>query len=319
MLRFPLLALILATPVLHAEPLTQADKEALLEKLDALRDDARTKALGRMGSALSAFKAGMASDEAAAELYLKCLEKEFEDQKLSSQDFRERKRHESERLEKDGTKRCLRHQLRWLVLTLEAAEKPDKISELIPRASEAMASIFDSPAQFEMNVEALRQPVTETIFAKAYHLQGLKVEKWPLSPLEIGPVFEQVFLPPLRAKGSFESLREQWMRRIRYEGVAKKEWRKPLQRGEGDKDEKTIKRESSVEYEKFVAETQPEMMWQMEMDLYKAGDQKRAAVKMLEHIESNVTHPKAREWGSQFRGLIEPAKDAAETADKSAP
>jgi hypothetical protein len=318
MLRSSFLAILLATPVLHAEPLTQADREALMEKLDALRDDAKTKALGRMGNALTAFKAGMASDDAAAELYLKCLEKEFEDQKLSSQDFRERKRHESERLDREGTKRCLRHQLRWLVLTLEAAEKPDQISALVPRASEAMESIFDSPAQFEMNVEALRQPVTQTIFAKAYQLDGLKVEKWPLTPLDIDQVFEQVFFPPLRAKQSFESLREQWMRRIRYEGIAKKEWRKPRERGEGDKDEKTIKRESSVEYEKFVAETQPELMWQMEMDLYKAGDQKRAAVRMLEHIQTHVTHPKAREWAAQFRGLIDSAK-GAETADKTDP
>ena len=317
MLRFSLPALLFSASLLQAEPLTQADKEALLEKLDALRDDAKTKALGRVGSALSAFKAGMASDEAAAELYLKCLEKEFEEQKLSTQDFRERKRQESERLDRDGTKRCLRHQLRWLVLTLEAAEKPDQISSLIPRASEAMESIFDNPKQFEMNVEALRQPVTETIFARAYDLQGLKAEKWPLSPLEIGQVFEQVFFPPLRAKGSFDSLREQWMRRIRYEGVAKQEWRKPRERGEReDKDEKTIKREISVEHERFLAETQPELMWQMELDLYKAGDQKRSAVRMLEHIKTYVTHPKARDWGTQLRSLIEPAKEGTETAEK---
>ena len=33
----------------------------------------------------------------------------------------------------------------------------------------------------------------------------------------------------------------------------------------------------------------------MEEDLYKSGDQKKAALNMLEHIESHLTHAKARE------------------------
>ena len=320
MLRNCLLALLLAAPALHADPLSQADKQALLEKLDTLRDDAKAKAMTRVGGAVAAFKAGMASDDAAVELYLKCMEKEFDEQKRSSQDFREWKRHESEKLEKEGMKRCLRHQLRWLLLTLEAAEKPDKIGDMLPRVSEALDSIFDTPGQFEMKVDALRQPVTETVFAKAYNIQGIKVDKWPLTPLELGQVFDQVILPPLKTKANFDGMREQWLRRIRFEGVAKQNWRRPLGRGErDDQDEKTLKRDMGVEYEKFTSETLPELQWQMETDMYRAGDQKRAAVKMLDHIERNVTHPKAREWGAQFRELIEPAaKDAApkETAGK---
>lgn len=312
MRRSTLLALILATPVLHAEPLTQADKEALMEKLESLNDTAKEKAMTRMGSAIGAFRTGMASDEAAVDLYLKCVEKvQFEDQKRSAQDFREWKRREGERLDQEGLKRCLRHQLRWLVLTLEAAEKPDQIPQLATRASEALDSIFSSPDQFEGNVDPLRQPVTETVFARAYSLGGLKVEKWPLSPLELGQVFDQVMLPPLRAKGSYDTMREQWQRRIRYEGIARQSFTGRREKGK--------KEESSPEYDKWVSEGQPEMVWNMEMDLYKAGDQKRAALRMLEHIETHVTHPKARDWGMQFRGLIEPAKAAPETADKAAP
>ena len=66
----------------------------------------------------------------------------------------------------------------------------------------------------------------------------------------------------------------------------------------------------------FQTETQPELVWAMEVDLYKTGDQKRAAIAMLEHLNEHVSHPKARDWATSFRQLIGPAK-GPETADKA--
>ncbi|WP_035611129.1 hypothetical protein [Haloferula sp. BvORR071] len=318
-----LLALLLAAPLCHADPLSQADKQALLEKLDTLRDEAKSKAMSRVGGAVAAFRTAMASDDAAMELYLKCVEKvDFEDQKKSSQDFREWKRRQADRLDNPGFKVTLRHQLRWLVMTLEAAEKPEKIADLAPRASEALSSIYDNPDQFGGDADSLRQPVTSTVFARAYSLGGLKLEKWPPSPLENAAVFEQVIMPPLRAKQNFDAMREQWARRIRYEGIARQSFGGGGggRRGERGGEKGKPHEDANPDYEKFVVETLPELQWQMEMDLYKSGDQKRSALKMLEHIEAHVTHPKARDWGQQFRGLIEPPKGttdpAPETADK---
>jgi len=317
-----LFALSLAVPAVHADTLSQADREALIERLDALRDSAKEKAGSRMDSAASAFRAGMASDEAAIDLYLKCVEKvEFSDQKKSAQDFREWKRHQSERLDADGLGRCLRHQLRWLVLTMDAAEANGKTEELAPRALDALDSIFSAPQQFEGNVQPLRDPVTNSVFARAYNLGGIKVDKWPLSPLEVGQIFNQVVLPPLREKGKVESMREQWTKRIKYEGLAAQYFPDAGRGGNGrggegrggEKPKPT--HEASPEYEKFMTETQPDLMWQMEEDLYKSGDQKNAAVAMLKHIEQHITHPKAREWADRFRALIEPPK--GETADKT--
>lgn len=317
MYRSCLLALLLAVPAAHADSLSQADREALIEKLDALRDNAKAKAGTRMESAASAFRAGMASDEAAIDLYLKCVEKvEFSDQKRSAQDFREWKRHQSERLDADGLGRCLRHQLRWLVLTMDAAESDGKSEDLAVRALDAMDSIFSSPQQFEGNVQPLRDPVTNSVFARAYGLSGMKADKWPLSPLEVAQVFNQVVLPPLRDKGKVDSMREQWLKRIKYEGVAAQYFAGGGRGGNGRGGEKPKpSAESSPEYEKFMTETQPDLVWQMEEDLYKSGDQKNAAVAMLKHIEQHITHPKAREWADRFRALIEPPK--AETADKT--
>jgi hypothetical protein len=313
MRRTCLLALLLSAPLVQADTLSEADREALIEKLDNLRDTAKEKAMSKIGSASTAFKAGMASDEAALDLYLKCIEKvEFEDRKRSSQEFREWKRRQEDRLKEDGLGRCLRHQLRWLVLSLEAAEANGKFGPLAPRASEALSSIFDNPQQFEGNVGALREPVTNTVFARAYGLGGAKVENWPLSPLDISQVFSQVIFPPLRKDAKFDTLREQWARRIRYEGVVLEYWT-------GDKKNAKAADERSPEMEKFVSETVPDLKWQMEEDLYKSGDQKHSAINMLEHLEANLAHPKVRDWAERFRNLIDPAKTVApaETAEKT--
>lgn len=327
--RTALFALLLpAAPLaVQADPLSDADREALIEKLDNLRDTAREKALGRISIALSAYRAAMASDETAMEFYLKCVEKvDFTDQNRSSQDFREWERRQKDRLKEDGFSRCLRHQLRWLVLTLEAAEAQGKYKDLAPKASNALDDIFNSPEQFGGNVGTLREPVTNTVFARAYNIGGAKVESWPLSPLEISAVFNQILFPPLKSTGKLDLLREQWQRRIRYEGIVRHEMtgnggggngggesrgRGDNGRGEGQ----------STEYEKFVSETLPDLKWQMEEDLYKAGDQQRAAVNMLAQIESHLTHPKAREWAERFRSLIDPPKAEApkETAEKTGP
>jgi hypothetical protein len=323
--RTAFLALLLsAAPfIAHADSLSEADREALIERLENLRETAKEKAMGRIGTAMSAYKSAMASDEAAMDFYLKCVEKvEFEDQKRSAQDFREWKRRQEDRLKQDGLGRCLRHQLRWLVLTLEAAEAKGNYKDLAPKASAALDDIFGNPDQFGGNAAPLREPVTNTVFARAYNIGGAKVENWPLSPLELGSVFNQILFPPLRTTGKFELLREQWQRRIRYEGQLLESMSgggDGRGRGEGGRGEGGRGEGRSPDYEKFVAETLPEMKWQMEEDLYKSGDQQQAAKNMLAHIETNLTHARAREWAERFRTLIEPPKDATkETAGKTA-
>lgn len=300
-----LLALLLSAPLLPAEPLSQADREALIEKLDTLRDNAREKAMTKIGAAAAAFRAGMASDEAAVKLYLECTEKvEFQDRQRSSQEFREWKRRQDDRLKDEGLRRCLRHQLRWLILSLEAAEAGDKRDALAPRAAEAVDAIFANPEQFGGNVGSLGEPVTNTVFARAYNLGGAKLEDWPLSPIEVSAVFNQIIFPPLREEGKFDSLREQWLKRIRYEGVVREHW-------SGDGEGRGKSDERSPAFEKFIAETLPDLRWQMEEDLFKAGDQQRAAINMLAHIEANVTHSKARDWAERFRAMVDPPKVVA--------
>ena len=66
----------------------------------------------------------------------------------------------------------------------------------------------------------------------------------------------------------------------------------------------------TVELEKFMIETVPKLQWDMEVDLYKAGDERGAAMRMLAHIEKYINHPTAKEWGEQFQTLLSPKTPA---------
>jgi hypothetical protein len=258
----------------------------------------------------------MSSNSAALDLYLKCVEKvNFEEKNRTGQDFREWKRRNN-RLEDKAFAMALRHQLNWFSLTLRAAANPAEIGKLSPEASATLASLMITAEEVDSNGarDELKKPVTSTIFAQAYGLGALKIEDWPMTPLPIGEVYDKVILPPLRTPKTTEALHAAWVNRIKYEGLIKEKWS-----GEGDRAKSDP---LSPEYVKFLAETQPELIWAMEVDVFKAGDQRGAALRMLEHLENNIAHHKATEWERTFRDLVDPperkvAEESTDTEDPS--
>jgi hypothetical protein len=281
-------------------PLSEPEREALMEKLETLRQAAKSNVATRFSGATSAFKQGMASNSAALELYLKCVEKvNFEEKNRSTQDFREWKR-KTRRLEDPAFAMALRHQLNWFSLTLKAAAKPSDIAELSPEASKMLDSLMVTAEEVDSKAarDQLKKPVTDTIFAQAYGLGGLKIKDWPMTPLPIKDVYDKVILPPLRTPKSTVALREAWINRIRGEDLTVMRWS-----GNGDRAQNDP---LSPEYVKFLAETKPELIWEMEVDVFKAGDQRGAALHMLEHLEKYITHHKATEWEKIFRELVDP-------------
>lgn len=300
----------------RADALSDADRETLLENLEKLRESANSKVDAKFRVALAAFREAIGSDDAAIELYLNCMEKvNFEDQQKKSADFREWKRKEAEKLSDPGLRLALRHQLRWLVLTLQAtSEKADR-AKLAVEAQEIVDSIFREPAKLKNQEAVLNQAVTSSVFARAYDINSAKVEKWALSPVQLDQVYDQILLPPYRIPSRLGELRATWIKRIQQEGMKMEHWsendRKP-------KEERRIGMASAAQppaYEKFLAETQPQLQWDMEIDLFRNGDESGAAVRMLAHLGKHLAHPAAREWSKQFEELLKPA--AAEPAPES--
>jgi len=298
----------------HAEILSDADRETLLGNLEKLKEAADSKVDARFRLALAAYRSAMASDDAAIELYINCMDKvKFEDQKKKPAEFREWKRKESEKLSDPSLRLALRHQLHWLILTLQAtSEKADR-AKLANEAQEAVDAIFRDYAKLKSQEPLLSQAVTASVFARAYEIETVKVQNWPLSPIQLGQVYEQILLPPFRTPARLAELRVGWIKRIQQEGA------KVEGEAGGRRDDRKIAtplETSSADYDRFLTETQPKLQWEMEMDLFRNGDESGAAVRMLAHLEKHITHPSAREWGDQFKALLKPSVPA--TAAKSA-
>ncbi len=307
-MKTPSLAIFLAASLqpLVAEGLSNSDREALLERLENIRKEADSKVDARFRTAISAFKNAMGSPNSALDLYLKCEEMvNFEEMQRKNVDFREWKRKNDAKLSDQGFRVALQHQLRWMVLTLEAAsEEPDR-DELAIEAGKMIDAMVSQAEALSGNRSVLEQSVTSSVFARAYDINGVKVEDWPLAPGQIKAVYEQVLLPPVRRPDRLPALRATWSKRMQHEGAIIDLWGEK----QGEKAKSGVR---SPAYEKFVTESLPQLQWDAEVDLFKAGDERAGAIRMLEHIQKNISHDAAKAWTQTFVTLLQ-------TEEKSAP
>jgi hypothetical protein len=300
----------------RAEILSPADREALLANLEKMREEANAKVEARFKAAIAAYGSAASSSEAAAELYLKCIEKlNFEDQGKKPAEFREWKKKESDKLNAPGHGLALRLQINWLILTLRAASPKVDREKLLPSVREIVDAIVNEAGTLKQHRQILDQAVTSSIFAKAYDLKGVAVESWPAAPGSIGQIYEEILLPPLRRADRLDALRAGWVRRIQQEMAIRQAWAEDDDSGKSKNGNGAAQQKTA--YEKFVTETVPELQWQMEMDLFKNGDEQTAALRMLEHLQKHIAHKSARQWSDQLKNILHPAP--ASPAEAPAP
>jgi hypothetical protein len=290
-----------------AQALGPADREALLDRLEKMREDAKARNEARFKNAIGAYTSAAGSDDATIDLYLKCVQKvDFEDQQKKESEFREWKRKESDKLSEPARGVALRLQLRWLVLTLRAATiKKAEREQMIPSVQEIIDVIGRDAVRLKDQHNTLNQAVTSSVFARAYEIGGVDVEDWPLAPGNISEIYEKILLPPLRRPDRLESLRSAWIRRIQQE-IA-------IEQASGQEEDPPNRRNGGGEhrqrgYQNFMENTVPELQWQMEMDLFRNGDQQGAAMRMITHLEKYITHKSARKWSDELRNILNPAQ-----------
>lgn len=275
--------------------LSEIDRELLLEKLEQIQENCDHTVNGRCSVALTAFRSARESEAAAHALYLNCIEKlNFEDQAKKASEFRDWKKKHKERTDSLGFRIALRHQLNWLVLSLEASETED-ISKMGSKGIAVLEAILRDADKLKGQKKTLESPVMNSVFAKAYELHAIKTSGWPASPLSIAPLYNDVILPPLRTHTTTAALRQGWLKRIEHEGSLLEKW---TNEGSADKSRKPA-------FDKWLVEGRKDLMWSMEVDLFTSGDQQGSALRMLEHLKVNLTHKSAPQWIQQFTGLVE--------------
>lgn len=313
LIRLPLLIACSAVLSLAArgEKLSEADREALLENLEKLDSTSETKEDARFRLAIIAYRNAVNNDDAAIDLYLDCMEKvNFADLHKRPADFREWKRKEAEKLTNPGLRLAIRHQLRWLMLTLEAASSAPDRGKLTTDAQEAVDSIFRDCEKLKDQQGILSEAAVSSVFARAYDISNVVVKDWPMSPIDLEGIYDQVLLPPYRKLAALATLRAGWVRRIQQETAKNEIWSQvaPVIR-----DGREVKRVGmaanmkSPEQLKFTTEGLPNLQWRMEVDLFRSGDESGASLRMLGLLEKFVGHPSLKDWSTQFKKLIRPA------------
>jgi len=305
------LGLLAFPPSARADPLTASDRQLLLERLANLKNAAEGQNSTRVSAAIAPFRAAMTSNDGAIALYLKCIEKlDFDEKSKSSQDFRNWKRRQNDKLKDTAFRLALRHQLQWLTLTLEASLRHGDFAKMAPKASDALTAIFAHTDELGGQMPLLRQSVLSSVFARAYHVSYVDPGDWPTAPLAIAKIYDKVILPPLRNPKSLDYLRTAWQNRILQEGLLRESGRRQSDSGGNGRPLRDLGRSTS--YEKFLIDERPDLLWQMEVDLFRAGDQRKAALRMLDHLEHYQSHPKAADWAQDFIDLISPPKPKTE-------
>lgn len=301
-----LAALLISGPTARTEPLSPDIRDALFARLRKLQEMADARVDAQFRTALGAYRSAAANNQSALDFYLKCIEKvNFEDQKKKSSEFRDWKRQQSEKLSAAKIGPALRLQLRWLMLTLQAASEKAEPAALAASAAEILNAVYDDAEQLSDQQSVLNESVTSTVFARAYGIGNLRLDaKWPQSPAQIGAIYDEILMPPLRRPSRTAELRAAWNKRIQQEITRQEFW------GPKNPNPKkkigTAESMRSPEYDRFMAETVPNLQWQMEMDLFSSGDENGAAQRMLAHIEKHLAHASSRNWAEALAALLGP-------------
>lgn len=315
-MKVPILFLysVFALPIAQAEILDDTDREALLDNLEKLQTTLESRADAKFKLAIDAFRTAIASDEAAKELYLNCTEKvNFLDQQKKAADFREWKRSEDDNISEPGLTLALRYQLRWLMLTLQAASENADRAKLTVDAQSIVDTIFQSAEKLAHHEKILNQSVVGSVFAKAYDIEEVKVENWSMSPIQLDRVYTEILLPPHQNPSKTSQLRATWIKRIQQEGIKAEFWHPQPKNPKNEKNEKKEDKKIGMaadmkppEYERFLVDILPKLQWEMEVDLFNNGDQRGAAVRMMSHLEKYALHIAARKWAEDLQKLLTP-------------
>lgn len=298
--------------MLHAEAaaLSEADRIALIEQLELIEKESDERVDGLYRRAIQDYRSAIRSDDATMDLYLKCYEKvRYDDEQRKTQEFREWKRRNKDEINSPSMRMALRHQLSWLLLSIEAAKRDGDLTEMGQRATTHLDQIFKNAETLKNHRGILSKNVLSSVFAQAYKL-NIKVKDWPKSALDIAQIYDKVVMPPLRIPSKVSGLRSAWARRIQHEGfIYEKLSQRESRRGGGKG--ATL----PLEVENFLSKIRPQLLWDMEVDCFNAGDERASALRMLKHLENYITHKDAPQWIKAFQTMVSPTDNTEKSPD----
>ena len=158
-----------------------------------------------------------------------------------------------------------------------------------------MDSILGDESLEGEQFKTLNQDVTQTVFAVAYGIESKG--GWPTSPVKLEQIYKGKILPPLASKKEVSAYRNAWGK-----------WMEQEARLLEAKSKASDKGERSAAFERFLAEKRPQMLWDLEKDIFGMGDEKMAALAMLKHLQTFLGHKNEVQWTKDFLAFLEPVQ-----------
>lgn len=298
---------------LPAPDLTPENLESLLARVKALKENLEKHVSSRNSGAGQRFLTAANDPKAAVELYLDCVKMvDYDREGRPESDFKAWRDGQADRLRDPQFVTSLQMQLRYLALSCQAAEAEDLSSVF-----SSLVAHVDALSQLtEMPTGPITQPVSNSVFARAYYLERLLGEskKWEPVPINIEGIYNSTILPYLRENDP-ASLMNAWDRRIDQQTrlvMLLSEKKQEELRGLTKDEERRARNAQGNQggamrahsEEEFKRRTLPLLQWGKLKDMFLHVDQLGGAAAMLQFVEANYTTELGEQFFREFEQLI---------------
>lgn len=281
------------------DKLSSDELAKLLESLDDLEKKAVNSNIKTQGNAISTFLKASQSERETFELYLECYgQVEFDEKKKKTGDKRDALRKIRDQSTNEF-KRALKHQLYWLVQSMQAARIPGSRltqGKKLVEGLELIVADVDKLSDQTVFKGPLKENPYNSVFARAFDVSHLKPNKWPTGPLDYNGLYENVIIDELIQRGDYSGVRKHWQNRIKAERTVIEQFAKKPDTVAFGKD--------PLQLEKYVLETVPALRWKMEQKLFEIGDERVASVELYSLLKTHQDHKSYLKWLKWLRTAL---------------
>jgi hypothetical protein len=305
------------TPWAHAEALKKEEVEEMIASLASIREAVAKRNFKQNGVAMRAFQEHGSSPVSASAFYQKCLKKlRFTDEGKRAEAWRTYRENQDAVFNSVYHRVAKQLELKYLVLTIQAVEAEDRREMMKP-----LVAYIDDLLRIDGRGYQHIDGIGDSLFVEIYGIENsIDPGDWESDPTNIQGIYDQGILPHMR-KHRDPRLVTAWRSKIdhmkRYEENRKegrerdaRERARALQsaRGRGQGAEfRAEAREEVDPWDTFLAETLPEMRWEMCEDLVEHGFQAEALPLMFDVIREHPEYPQLYVWLNSLEAELQKA------------
>lgn len=296
---------------LHAEKMTEQEKADYHSKVKALLQLSQSAIKKKNKKTHDILKEAAKNKTTCLNLHYDAVKEiNFTSKGKKHSDFIAWRKQNRSKLTHKSSQHWLQAQVRWLNFAVESKnleDDPNLEAKFIKALNKYLHDFYQELEQFSQNSKEagislqneFRKNIMQSEISQFLEIQHATKNNWPHNPSKIAAIYDNHLLPYIRKKGSTKQLIEAWEKRINYEEQI-------IQALHG-LEKKGLRQKTGILEKQFHTKVKPKLLWNMYQDLYKQGEERKSANKMIEHIKKHKTHPDSSKWTKQLLQLLQPA------------